>query len=122
MINDYLEVENAEGMPEMADSALALEFLLSVKSGVRNAAFAITESRTPEVRNAFRTQMEQGLQLHEEVSNFMMKKGWLHPYNVEDQYHLDMKSAKAVTMIGNLDLFPGDTSRMGMMAQIDSDE
>ncbi|RFU60621.1 spore coat protein [Bacillus sp. V59.32b] len=122
MINDYLEVENAEGMPEMADSALALEFLLSIKSGVRNAAYAITESRTPEVRNAFRNQMEQGLQLHEEVSNFMMEKGWLHPYNVEDQYQIDMKSVEAVTMIGNLKLFPGDTSRMGMMAQIDSDE
>jgi similar to spore coat protein len=122
LINDYLEVENAEGMPEMADSALALEFLLSVKSGVRNAAYAITESRTPEVRNAFRNQLDAGLALHEEVANFMMEKGWLHPYNFNDQYQIDMKSAKAVTMIGNLKLFPGDTSRMGMMAQIDSDE
>ncbi|RFU63779.1 spore coat protein [Peribacillus glennii] len=122
MINDYMEVENAEGMPEMADSALALEFLLSVKTGVRNAAYALTESRTPEVRAAFREQLEEGLALHEEVSNFMMKKGWLHPYNVNDQYQLDLKSAKGAMMIGKLDLFPGDTSRMGMMAQIDDDE
>ncbi|MDQ0219090.1 spore coat protein [Peribacillus cavernae] len=122
MINDYLEVENAEGMPEMADSALALEFLLSIKTGVRNAAYAITEARTPEVRNTFRKQMDAGLTLHEEVANFMMEKEWMHPYNVNDQYKVDMKSAEAVLMIGNLNLFPGDTSRMGMMAQIDSDE
>lgn len=122
MINDYLEVENSEGMPEMADSTIAMEFLMSVKTGVRNAAYALTESRTPEIRTAFRNQLEAGLQLHEEVSNFMMEKGWLHPYNVTDQYQIDMKSAEAALMIGKLDLFPGNTSRMGMMAQIDDDE
>jgi similar to spore coat protein len=109
-------------MPEIADSALALEFLLSIKTGVRNAAYAMTESRTPEVRDAFRRQMQAGLELHEEVANFMMEKGWLHSYNVTDQYQIDLKSVKAALMIGKLDLFPGDTSRMGMMAKIDDDE
>ncbi|MED4345369.1 MULTISPECIES: spore coat protein [Heyndrickxia] len=122
MIHDYLEIENAEGMPEMADSAVALEFLMSIKTGIRNAAAAITESRTPAVRAAFRKQLAEGLSLHEEVSNFMMQKGWLHPYNVDDQYRLDMKSADMALMIGKLNLFPGNTSRMGMMAQIDADE
>lgn len=122
MINDYLEVENAEGMPEMADSALAMEFLITIKTGVRNAAVALTEARTPEIRNAFRKQLDAGLQLHEEVSRFMVEKGWLHPYNIADQKIIDIKSAEAAMMIGGLNLFPGDTSRMGMMAQIDSDE
>ncbi|MGG3771915.1 spore coat protein [Heyndrickxia faecalis] len=122
MIHDYLEIENAEGMPEMADSAVALEFLMSIKTGIRNAAAAITESRTTAVRAAFRKQLAEGLSLHEEVSNFMMQKGWLHPYNVDDQYRLDMKSADMALMIGKLNLFPGNTSRMGMMAQIDADE
>jgi similar to spore coat protein len=122
MINDYLEVENAEGMPELADASLALEFLLSIKTGVRNAANALAETATPELREAFRSQLEAGLALHEEVSNFMMKKGWLHPYNLQDQYQMDLKSIKGALMIGGLDLFPGDTSRLGMMAQIDDDE
>lgn len=122
MIHDYLEIENAEGMPEMADSAVALEFLMSIKTGIRNAAAAITESRTPAVRAAFRKQLAEGLSLHEEVSNFMMQKGWLHPYSIDDQYRLDMKSADMALMIGKLNLFPGNTSRMGMMAQIDADE
>jgi similar to spore coat protein len=122
MINDYLEVENSEGMPELADSALAMEFLLSIKTGVRNTAIAITETATPELRTAFRKQLEEGLALHGEVSDFMMEKGWLHPYNFNDQYQMDLKSIQGALMIGKLNLFPGDTSRMGMMAQIDDDE
>lgn len=122
MINDYLEIENAEGMPEMADSTLAMEFLMNLKTGVRNTAVAITESRTPEVRTLLRNQLEAGLALHEEVTKFMIDKGWLHPYNISDQYEVDIKTAKTALMIGNLNLFPGNTSRMGMMAQIDADE
>lgn len=55
MIHDYLEIENAEGMPEMADSAVALEFLMSIKNrdpecsgshyGIKNAC---GEGRIPE--------------------------------------------------------------------------
>jgi spore coat protein CotF len=120
MINDYLEVENAEGMPELADSALALEFLLTIKTGVRNIAIALTETANFELRQLYRTQIEQGLALHEEVSTFMMNKGWLHPYNYYDQYQQDLKSIQGAFMIGKMDLFPGDTSRLGMMAQIDS--
>jgi spore coat protein CotF len=120
MINDYLEVENAEGMPELADSALALEFLLTIKTGVRNIAIALTETANFELRQLYRTQIEQGLALHEEVSTFMMNKGWLHPYNYYDQYQQDLKSIQGAFMIGKMDLFPRDTSRLGMMAQIDS--
>lgn len=36
MINDYLEVRSAEGMPDLADSTIALDFLLAAKTGVRN--------------------------------------------------------------------------------------
>lgn len=122
MINDYLEIENSEGMPELADSTLALEFLLTIKNGIRNTAVAITETATPELRAVYRNLIEEGLELHKEVSNFMIKKGWLHPYNFADQYKLDLKSVEGALMIGGLDLFPGNTSRLGMMAQIDEDE
>ncbi|MBM7692731.1 spore coat protein CotF [Peribacillus deserti] len=117
MINDYLEVENAEGLPEIADTGIAMEFLISVKTGVRNTAVALTESKTPEVRNTLRHQLEEGLELHKELSQFMISKGWLHPYNVEDQFKLDLKSADAALMIGEMkNLFPPDTSRRGMLA------
>jgi similar to spore coat protein len=50
MINDYLDVENAEGMPNLADSTVALDFLLTTKIGVQNLAMALTEVTSPEVR------------------------------------------------------------------------
>ena len=122
MINDFMEVENAEGMPELADSALAMEFLISIKTGIRNAAFALTEAYTPDVRDEFYHQLKAGIKLQEELMQLMFKKDWLNPYEMKEQYIMDEKSVKAALMIGSLKLFPGDTSRMGMMAQIDSDE
>lgn len=35
MINDYLEIRNAEGMPKLVDANMSLGFLLNAKSGVK---------------------------------------------------------------------------------------
>jgi similar to spore coat protein len=116
MINDYLEVRNAEGMPKLVDNTIALQFLLLAKSGVRNCAIALTESATPEVRDVLIDQLETALNLHEEISNLMISKGWFHPYNLNEQFALDIKSSQTAVEIAKLDLFPGDTSRLGMFA------
>ncbi|MED1471242.1 spore coat protein [Bacillus salipaludis] len=49
-MEDFLDPRNAEGMPNLADSAFAMDFLLSVKTGIRNYSFAITETTNPELR------------------------------------------------------------------------
>ena len=49
-MEDYLDPRNAEGMPDLADSAFAMDFLLAVKTGIRNYGFAITETANPELR------------------------------------------------------------------------
>jgi len=59
MINDYLEIRNAEGMPNLADSTIVLDFLLSAKNGVRNCAFALSETATPEVRMTFKKSIKK---------------------------------------------------------------
>jgi similar to spore coat protein len=48
MINDYLEIRNAEGMPKLVDATMSTAFLLNAKNGVRNCAIALTEAATPE--------------------------------------------------------------------------
>jgi similar to spore coat protein len=116
MNQDYLDPRNAEGMPNLADSAIALDFLLSVKNAIRNYAVAITESTNSELRKALRNQMEAAIDLHGEISELMMNKGWLHPYNVVEQFQLDMKSAQAAVSIAEMELFPGDTDRLGTFA------
>jgi similar to spore coat protein len=116
MNNDYLDPINSEGMPDLADATFALDFLLTAKTGVRNCAIALSETASPEARRVLRKQLEEGLALHEEISKLMINNGWLHPYNVSDQFQLDMKSAKTTVQIAEMKLFPDDTSRLGLFA------
>ena len=116
MINDYLEIRNAEGMPKLVDLTMSLGFLLNAKSGVRNCAIALIEAATPEVRLFFEKQLDDAINMHEEISNLMIKKGWLHPINLDKQFQMDIESSQTATQISSLDLFPGDTSRIGTFA------
>jgi similar to spore coat protein len=116
MNNDYLDPINSEGMPQRADALFALDFLLTAKEGVRNCAFALTESATPDVRMLLRQQLDEGLALHQEISELMMHKGWFHPYEVNEQFKLDLISAKNTVQIAEMKLFPDHTSRIGMFA------
>lgn len=116
MKNDYLELENSEGMPGLVDSTIALNFLLNVKSGIRNSAIALTEIADPQARREVRKMLDAQIGLHAEISELMMNKGWLHPYHVQEQFKLDKMSSQAALQIANLQLFPGDTSRLGTFA------
>jgi spore coat protein CotF len=114
MNNDYLDPINALNMPEMADMTFAMDFLLRAKEGVRNTAIALTETASPDARALLKNQLHQGLALHQEISDLMISKKWFHPYELSEQYQLDQLSAKNTVMIGQMNLFPDDTSRKGM--------
>lgn len=116
MINDYLELRNAEGMPKLVDASMSMAFLLNVKSGVRNCAIALTEATTPEVRTTLQSQLDTGLNLHEELTNMMINKGWLNPVDMDKQFQMDMESSQTISQIASMNLFPGDTSRLGTFA------
>jgi len=114
--NDYLDVENSEGMPGLIDSTIALDLLIGAKSGIRNCAFALTETSNLEARRVLTSLLDDAIELHAEVSQLMMDKGWLHPYKVSEQFQLDNISTAASLQIAGLQLFPGDTSRLGTFA------
>ncbi|WP_240415249.1 spore coat protein [Paenibacillus periandrae] len=114
MNNDYQDPINALNMPEMADMTFATDFLMRAKEGVRNTAIALTETVTPDVRVLLRSQLKQGIALHQEITELMIRKKWFHPYELNEQYQLDQLSANNTVMIGQMKLFPGDTSRKGM--------
>jgi len=119
MNNDYLDVRNAEGMPKLVDSTVAIDFLLATKSGVRNCAFALTETASLEVKEILINQLENAINMHEEISKLMIEKGWFQPYDLKEQFKLDIKSSETAAQIASLDLFPGDTSRRGTFATLD---
>ncbi|WP_067842754.1 spore coat protein [Amphibacillus sediminis] len=114
MNNDYLDPINALNMPELADTTFAMDFLLRTKEGVRNLAVALTESSSPAVRALLREQLMQGIALHQEITELMIRKKWFHPYELREQYQLDQLSANNAIKIGQMDLFPDDTNRKGM--------
>ncbi|MDQ0229281.1 spore coat protein [Metabacillus malikii] len=116
MNEDYLDPKYAEGMPKMADSAFALDFLLSVKTGIRYYAVALTETASSELRQALYRQMEKAIDLHQEISELMIEKGWLYPNDLEKQIELDIKSADMALTIASMELFPTDTDRQGTFA------
>ena len=115
-MEDYLDPRNAEGMPNLADSAFALDFLLSVKNGIRNYGFAITETANSQLRSILVKQMEAAIDLHGEISDLMMKNKWLHPYDFKEQFPIDIKGAETAVQIAQLNLYPIDTDRGGMFA------
>lgn len=114
MNNDYQDPINALHMPEMADMTFAMDFLVRAKEGVRNTAIALTETVSPEARAVLRKQLHQGISLHQEIAELMISKKWFHPYELNEQYQLDQLSALNTIQIGQMKLFPEDTSRKGM--------
>jgi spore coat protein CotF len=114
MNNDYLDPINALNMPELADTTFAMDFLIRAKEGVRNTAIALTETASPDARALLRNQLRQGIAMHQEISDLMMRKKWFHPYELKEQYQLDQLSANNTVKIGQMNLFPEDTRRKGM--------
>lgn len=114
MNNDYLDPINSLNVPELADTTFATDFLIRAKEGVRNIAVALTETASPDVRALLRKQLMQGIAMHQEITELMIRKKWFHPYELSEQYQLDQLSAKNTIMIGKMNLFPGETNRKGM--------
>lgn len=112
--NDYKDPINALNMPELADTTLATDFLIRAKEGVRNLAVALTETTSPDLRILLRKQLKQAIQMHQEITELMIEKKWFHPHDLSEQYQLDQLSAKNTMMIGNMNLFTGETNRKGM--------
>jgi similar to spore coat protein len=79
------------GMNAMTDQVIATDLLMSAKSGVINYSRAVTETATPEVRAVLRHQLEEAVVMHEQVTAYMMSRGWYHPYNPAEQLQLDMQ-------------------------------
>ncbi|MCP8615736.1 spore coat protein [Salirhabdus salicampi] len=113
-MKDYLDPINAVGMPEKIDSAIALDLLITTKEAIRNYSVALTEAASPEVRTTIRNQMEAAIDYQTEIIELMMEKKWFHPYDLDEQQLLDLKSSQTAIDIANLTLFPENHNRKGL--------
>lgn len=87
-------VENLTGMSAMTDQVIAYDFLLAAKSGVKTIAGALAETATPEVRTVLKKQLDEAIATHEQITNFMVSKGWYQAYNVQEQINLDLAAGQ----------------------------
>ena len=86
-------IEMLTGMDKLSDQVIATDFLIAAKSGVQNYSIALTETTSPELRTALKKQLNDAINTHETISDYMMKKGYYHAYNLQEQYKVDMKMA-----------------------------
>lgn len=85
-------LEYFTGMNKLTDQVLAMDFLITAKSGVRNYAMAVTEAGTPEIKSVLMKHLEEAIDTHERIVTYMMEKGWYHPWNVNEQLQLDLQT------------------------------
>ncbi|MGI6344327.1 MAG: spore coat protein [Bacillota bacterium] len=76
------------------DKTIAADLLNGVKAGIKSTASALTEAATPEVRRTLQRQLQDSLNFHEQLTNFMMQKGWYHAYNVNQMVQSDIQAAQ----------------------------
>ncbi|WP_400243689.1 spore coat protein [Niallia sp. JL1B1071] len=87
-------IEKITGMAPLSDQVIATDLLIAAKSGIKSYALAITETATPEVRNILKQQLEETITLHEQISTYMINKGYYQPYDTEQQSQIDKNTAE----------------------------
>lgn len=80
----------------MNDQLIASDLLSSVKASIKSTAAALTETATPEVHRTLEQQLQQGLRFHQQLTNFMMQKGWYKPYDVQQMIQGDLQQTQQV--------------------------
>jgi similar to spore coat protein len=82
------------------DQAIATDLLMSSKAGVRNLAIAITETATPEVKKVLKRELENAIDLHDKIAQYMIEKEMYHAYDMKEQVAQDLKNAEEALNVG----------------------
>lgn len=85
-------LEHLTGMNTLTDQVVAMDFLISAKSGVRNYAAAVTETGDPEIKAVLTKQLDEAIDMHERITNYVLERGWYHPWDVKEQFKLDLQN------------------------------
>jgi similar to spore coat protein len=75
------------------DMVIATDLLVSAKAGVRNIAVAITETATPSVKKILRRELDNAIELHDKLAQYMIKNEMYHAYDIDEQFEHDLKKA-----------------------------
>ncbi|EOP72653.1 hypothetical protein KOW_01221 [Bacillus cereus VDM006] len=83
-------IQNITDIGPMTDQVIATDLLLGAKTAVRNYAYAITEVTSNQTREVLRQHLQDAIDTHKQVSQYMIDKGYYHPTNVQEQLQVDL--------------------------------
>lgn len=92
-------LEHMSGLHTLTDDVIAMDLLINAKSGVRNYAMAVTECATPEIKRILMKQLDEAIDSHEKISNYMVQHGLYHPFHISEQIQLDLKNIQTAINI-----------------------
>lgn len=95
-------IEMLTGMDGLSDQMVAMDLLIAAKSGIRNYAFAVTESGTPEVKEVLTRHLVEALDMHEQISSYMVEKGWYHAWDMNKQINVDLDNINTALNLPNI--------------------
>ena len=95
-------VEYLTGMDALTDQVVAMDLLISAKSGVRNYAAAVTEAGTPDIKAILTRHLEEALDMHEQISDYMMKQGWYHAWDTDEKTKLNLQNIETAINLPTL--------------------
>jgi similar to spore coat protein len=87
-------LEHLTGLHTLTDEIIANDFLIAAKTGIRNYAVAITETASPELKKVLAKHLEEAVLLHSQISDYMISKGYYHPYDIKEQFRLDLANSQ----------------------------
>jgi similar to spore coat protein len=87
-------MQNMNGMGGMTEQVIATDFLMTAKSGIKNLALAITETSTKEVRDTLTQYLNDAIKTHEQISNYMISKGYYNPDDISKQLEMDIQATQ----------------------------
>lgn len=74
---------------KMRDELIATELLVSAKATVRTYAVALTETASPQVREILKKQLNEAIDNHAKIANYMIKNDMYYAYDVDKQLEHD---------------------------------
>jgi similar to spore coat protein len=87
-------IEMLTGMDKMSDQVIATDFLITAKTAIRNYSIAITEVASPEIKAALRRQLEDAIETHGVILDYMIRHGYYHVHDPQEQFKVDMKATE----------------------------
>ncbi|MFC0214226.1 spore coat protein [Paenibacillus chartarius] len=78
-------------MAALTDQTIATDMLITAKTSIKDIAVALSETTSPQIRTLLRKQFDQAVTHHEQLTNYMMSKGWYTPTNITQQLKNDLQ-------------------------------